>query len=99
MSRVFLATEVALGRKVVVKVPRRSLRLTSASSVSSVRSCWAARLRIRTSCLYFSPARSRHCRFFHDAVFEGESLRMRLGRTGELPLRRPSASCARSRRP
>jgi serine/threonine-protein kinase len=86
MSRVFLATEQALGRQVVIKVLPPSL----AEGVSSARFTQEIRVAARLQHPHIVPllnaGESLGVPWFAMPFVEGESLRARLQRTGELPV-------------
>ena len=86
MSRVFLATENALGRQVVIKV----LPPTLAEGVSSVRFTQEIRVAARLQHPHIVPllnaGEAEGVPWFAMPFVEGESLRSRLSRSGELPV-------------
>jgi serine/threonine-protein kinase len=86
MSRVFVATETALGRKVVVKV----LPAETAAQVSIERFkreiMLAARLQHPHIVPLHSAGESQGLPYFTMPFVEGESLRVRLAKQGELPV-------------
>ena len=86
MSRVFVATESALGRRVVVKVVPGA----SAGSVSIDRFKREIQLAARLQHPHIVPlltaGESDGLPFFTMPYVEGESLRVRLARGGELPV-------------
>ena len=92
MSRVFLATETALDRPVVLKLLPPEL----ASGVSADRFRQEIRLAARLQHPHIVPLLSAGeaagLLYYTMPFVEGESLRARLRRSGELALRTPSAS-------
>ncbi len=86
MSRVFLATETALGRKVVIKV--LSPELAAALSVERFRReiLVAARLQHPHIVPVLAAGEAAGLPYFTMPYVEGESLRVRLARAGELPV-------------
>ena len=86
MSRVFLATEVALGRQVVVKV----LPPETAASVSIERFKREIQLAARLQHPHIVPLHSagetEGLPYFTMPFVEGESLRVRLAKHGEMPV-------------
>ena len=86
MSRVFLATERALGRRSCSRCCRPSWRRPSPPTVSGSEIRLAASSSTRTSCRFSPRARSGELLVLHHALVDGESLRARLARSGELPL-------------
>ena len=86
MSRVFLATEHALGRQVVIKVLPPSL----AEGVSSARFTQEIRVAARLQHPHIVPllnaGEALGVPWFAMPFVEGESLRSRLNRSGELPV-------------
>jgi serine/threonine-protein kinase len=86
MSRVFLATEYALGRQVVIKV----LPPTLAEGVSSGRFTQEIRVAARLQHPHIVPllnaGEALGVPWFAMPFVEGESLRSRLNRSGELPI-------------
>ena len=99
MSRVFLAEETPLGRQVVVKVlPPETRRRRSTSSASSARSSSPPGCSIRTSSRCSPPARPADLLYYVMPFIEGESLRAKLAREGELPVAEASQDPARGRR-
>ena len=86
MSRVFLATEVALGRKVVVKVLAPELAADVSLERFKREIMLAARLQHPHVVPVLSAGEVATLPFFTMPYIEGESLRMRLARTGELPV-------------
>ena len=97
MSRVFVAEETALGRQVVVKVLPPELAAASTPSASGARSSSPRRCSIRTSCRCSPRARRTACSYYTMPFVEGESLRARLAREGELPVGEAIAHAARRR--
>ena len=86
MSRVFVATEVALGRKVVVKVLAPELAAEVSLERFKREIMLAARLQHPHIVPVLSAGEVAKLPFFTMPYIEGESLRTRLGRTGELPV-------------
>jgi eukaryotic-like serine/threonine-protein kinase len=86
MSRVFLATEVALGRKVVVKVLAPELAAEVSLERFKREIMLAARLQHPHIVPVLSAGEVARLPFFTMPYIEGESLRTRIGRTGELPV-------------
>ena len=86
MSRVFLATEVALGRRVVVKVLAPELAAEVSLERFKREIMLAARLQHPHVVPVLSAGEVAKLPFFTMPYIEGESLRTRLGRTGELPV-------------
>jgi tRNA A-37 threonylcarbamoyl transferase component Bud32/tetratricopeptide (TPR) repeat protein len=86
MSRVFLATEVALGRRVVVKVLAPELAAEVSLERFKREIMLAARLQHPHVVPVLSAGEVASLPFFTMPYIEGESLRTRLGRTGELPV-------------
>ena len=86
MSRVFVATESALGRKVVIKV--LSPELAAALSVERFRReiLVAARLQHPHIVPVLTSGEAAGLPYFTMPYVEGESLRVRLARSGELPV-------------
>jgi tRNA A-37 threonylcarbamoyl transferase component Bud32/tetratricopeptide (TPR) repeat protein len=86
MSRVFLATEVALGRKVVVKVLAPELAAEVSLERFKREIMLAARLQHPHVVPVLSAGEVAGLPFFTMPYIEGESLRARIARTGELPV-------------
>jgi serine/threonine-protein kinase len=86
MSRVFLATEVALGRKVVVKVLAPDLAADVSLERFKREIMLAARLQHPHVVPVLSAGEVAGLPFFTMPYIDGESLRARLARTGELPV-------------
>lgn len=86
MSRVFLATEAALGRKVVVKVLAPELAADVSLERFKREIMVAARLQHPHVVPVLLAGEVAQLPFFTMPYIEGESLRMRLARTGELPV-------------
>jgi eukaryotic-like serine/threonine-protein kinase len=86
MSRVFIATETALNRKVVIKV--LSPELTAALSVERFRReiLVAAQLQHPHIVPVLAAGEAAGLPYFTMPYVEGESLRVRLARAGELPV-------------
>ena len=86
MSRVFLAEETSLGRRVVVKV--LPPELTGGVNVDrfGARSCSPRSCSIRTSCRCCPPGRSAGVPYYTMPFVEGESLRAHLREHGRLPI-------------
>ncbi|HEX6316287.1 MAG TPA: serine/threonine-protein kinase [Gemmatimonadaceae bacterium] len=86
MSRVFLATEHALGRQVVIKVlpPHLAEGVSSARFTQEIRV--AARLQHPHIVPLLNAGEAVGVPWFAMPFVEGESLRARLQRTGELPI-------------
>jgi tRNA A-37 threonylcarbamoyl transferase component Bud32/tetratricopeptide (TPR) repeat protein len=86
MSRVFLATEVALGRRVVVKVLAPELAAEVSLERFKREIMLAARLQHPHVVPVLSAGEVTKLPFFTMPYIEGESLRTRIARTGELPV-------------
>jgi serine/threonine protein kinase len=86
MSRVFLATEVALGRKVVVKVLAPELAAEVSLERFKREIMLAARLQHPHVVPVLMAGEVAQLPFFTMPYIEGESLRARIARTGELPV-------------
>jgi serine/threonine-protein kinase len=86
MSRVFLTTEVALGRKVVVKVLAPELAAEVSLERFKREIMLAARLQHPHVVPVLSAGEVARLPFFTMPYIEGESLRARIARTGELPV-------------
>jgi serine/threonine-protein kinase len=86
MSRVFVATEIALGRKVVVKVlPEEMVGQVSLERFKR-EIALAARLQHPHVVPLLTAGDAQGLPYFTMPLVEGESLRARLARQGELPL-------------
>ena len=85
MSRVFVATETALGRKVVVKVLPPELGAGFNADRFRREIQLAAGCSIRTSCRSCA-GQAGELLYYTMPLIEGESLRARLAREGELPV-------------
>ena len=87
MSRVFVAEEKALGRRVVIKVLSPELTATVSSDRFRREIQLAARLQHpHIVPLFTAGAGSDGLLFYTMPYIEGESLRARIARTGELPI-------------
>ena len=81
----FVAEELSLGRKVVVKVlPLTSPRVSTSNDVAVNPARRKAPASEHSSVL--AAGRSNRTHLLYDAVHEGESLRARRARSGELPI-------------
>jgi eukaryotic-like serine/threonine-protein kinase len=86
MSRVFLATEVALGRQVVIKVlpPEMGAGVNQDRFQREIQ--LAARLQHPHIVPLLTAGAAGDLRYYVMPFIEGESLRAKLGREGELPV-------------
>src|SRR5437868_4327620 len=92
MSRVFTAQEVSLGRKVVVKVLPPDLAATVNVERFRREIQLAARLQHPHIVPVLTAGVSNGLPYFTMPFIEGESLRARLARAGELPVQDSSAN-------
>src|SRR5438874_2794960 len=86
MSRVFVATETALGRRVVVKVVPEHTAGTLSIERFKREIMLAARLQHPHIVPVLSAGESAGLPYFTMPHVEGESLRVRLAKGGELPI-------------
>lgn len=86
MSRVFLADEVRLGRKVVIKVlpPEMAAGVNIERFEREIQ--WAARLQHPHVVPLLTAGASGDLLYYVMPFIQGESLRAKLGREGELPI-------------
>src|SRR5262245_21197254 len=87
MSRVFVATETALGRTVVVKVLSQELAGGLSASRFDREIRLAARLQRANIVPVLSAGEADGIPYYTMPLVEGESLRAKLARDGELPVR------------
>ena len=86
MSRVFLAEEVALGRRVVLKVLAPDLAHVLSAERFEREMRVAARLQHPHIVPLLAAGRAGDALYYTMPLVEGESLRARLARTGEMPV-------------